>query len=121
MGRIMSDRQDRSETGGKDPVSVAESSASGTNVPVLKVTTTSGATYMIDRANGRASRVNNDTAPEMRYDDKWFEFNQIRAHDPFTGQVVEEWIGARLYFAVKNHPSWAWRLTTTVVSVEEQS
>lgn len=117
----MSDRQDVAESSVKDPVSVVESDTSGTVVPVLRVTTNSGATYVIDRANGRASRVNNDTAPEMLYDDKWFQFNQIRAHDPFTGQVVEDWIGARLYFGVINHPSWAWRLTTTVVSVEEQS
>lgn len=84
----------------------------------MKITTASGAVYVIDQERGRACRLVEPETPVMDYDGYWFDFSSMRGTtDMHEFGDVE--IGKRVYFTLRNHPQWDWRLTTDVVSIEE--
>lgn len=84
---------------------------------MIKITTKSGAAYLIDQERLRAKRVTNDTAPGMRYDGEWFDYWAITPMD-MVSEAAEGWLGNRLHFKIANHESWDWRITTRVVGIE---
>lgn len=81
--------------------------------------TKSGAVYLIDEENRRAMRSGHGM-PTMRYDGDWFHYAYVvPVDDSGSPANTDDWLGHRLYFKIRNHPTWEWRSTTEVVAVED--
>ena len=87
---------------------------------MLKVTTQHGTYYLIDKETSRAKRVKGDGRNDMYGDSDWFQYHNYQAYD-FDSQEFSIGIevGKGIFFNLINHPQYAWRSSTKVVSIEE--
>lgn len=88
---------------------------------MIKATTEHGTYYLIDYENQLAMRVNGEGRNEMEGDSKWFRFISVSAYDWNTHERILGGIevGKAMYFNLTGHAYYDWRISTTVVSIED--
>ena len=88
---------------------------------MIKATTEHGTYYLIDRDNNRAKRIKGEGRNSMYHDDEWWDFKYVEAidrNDKFVCGDIR--VGAAMLF-VTGRGMYDWRISTTVVSLEEVS
>lgn len=88
---------------------------------MIKATTKHGTYYLIDFDNQLAMRVKGDSRNRMSGDSQWFRFIGLSAWDWETRKLVDGGVqvGKAMYFDLTGHKDYDWRISTTVVSIED--
>lgn len=88
---------------------------------MIKVTTSHGTYYLIDEENQLAMRVKAEDRNPMHGDSQWFRFVSYYPWDWEQGKIVEGGIqeGKGIYFSLTGHAYYDWRISTSVVSIED--
>lgn len=84
---------------------------------MIKATTRHGTYYLIDMENSLAKRVKAEGRNEMHDDNEWFVFRAVTSFNTESGSwdgPIE--VGKAMFFILDKDN---WRLSTTVVSIEE--
>lgn len=86
---------------------------------MIKVTTEHGTFYLIDMDRQIAKRVKGEGRNKMYHDGEWWDFYDVFAYDRVEKKRLGDIsVGHDMFFKT-GHGMYDWRISTSVVSIEE--